>query len=112
MRKLLLAGACAGFISLGGCTTTGQFDLTTFITQVQGATSQLCAFIPTAETVATILAAGDPLVATAGAVADAICKAFGPAPPKASLSARRLAAAPVTIVVNGKVIEIHGKFTR
>lgn len=75
MRKLMLSATTALFLS--GCATTGTggLDIPGVIAQVQSITASVCMFIPTAETVAGILAAGNPILGTATAVADAICAA-------------------------------------
>lgn len=58
-------------VSMGGCTTTGASDDP--VEAAQNAAVSICKFLPTAETVADILKAGDPKLATAKAVAQAIC---------------------------------------
>ena len=107
MRKLFLSGVFA--MSLAGCATTGGVaptDITSFIAQVQATTSAVCAFVPTAETVAGIIGAvtgpaGAGIVATASGIASAICSAV--APPKAS---GRLRAAQPTVAG----VAVHGRF--
>jgi hypothetical protein len=102
MKKILLAAAAAWAVSLGGCTTTGTFDLATFVSQVQSTTNAVCAFIPTAETVANIVATGNPIVATADAVANAICDAVRP-----KTTGRLRAPGPPTVAG----VVVHGRFT-
>jgi hypothetical protein len=105
MRKLLLASSVALATSLGGCATTGgggAFNLNSFIANVQADTNLVCAFIPTAETVANIFATGDPIVTTATAVANAICAAVAP---KTAGALKRSTVPTVAGVV------IHGRFT-
>jgi hypothetical protein len=108
MRKLFLSGVFA--MSLAGCSTLGTggapTNVTDFITQVQATTSAVCAFVPTTETVAGIIAAatgpaGATIVATASGIANAICAAV--APPKAS---GHLRAAQPTVAG----VAIHGRF--
>lgn len=105
MRKLLLAASAAFAMSLGGCATTGNgtFDLASFIASVQADTNLVCAFIPTAETVANIVSTGNPIVATAGAVANAICAAVTPVKAAGKFGA-------VAPTVAG--VAIHGRFTK
>ena len=102
MRKLFMSGVFA--LSLAGCSTLGSggapVDLAGFIAQVQATTSAVCAFLPTAETVAGIIATGNPIVTTAGAVANAICAAVAPA------KAGKLRAAQPTVAG----VAIHGRF--
>ena len=102
MRRLFLAAVAAA--SLGGCASTAgtPVDLASFIAQVQATTSAVCSFLPTAETVAGIISTGNPIVTTAGAVANAICAAIGPV--KVAGRLRRATAPTVAGVV------IHGKF--
>lgn len=75
MRKMLVIAALA--MSLGGCATTGGAGGTqAIITQIQQVATQACGFLPTANTVAAILAAaaGVPGAATGvEAIAAAIC---------------------------------------
>jgi hypothetical protein len=110
LRKLTLAAVAASSIALGGCATTGSAptDITSFVAQVQATTSAVCAFVPTAETVASIIStlggpAGATIVGTANGIASAICAAV--APVKAAGKLHRAVAPPT---VAGVVI--HGKF--
>lgn len=73
MRKLLLAAALSSAFVLGGCATTGTASL---IEQVRQYASTACAFLPTVETVAQILAGGNPTLQTVTALGDAICAAI------------------------------------
>ena len=102
-RSSILAGSVA--LSLAGCSTLGTggapLDLTSFIAQVQATSSAVCSFLPTAETVASIIATGNPIVTTANAVANAICAAVAPAKAAGKLRASQPAVAGVAI---------HGKF--
>lgn len=102
MRKFLMAIPLAAALTFGGCATTGtNIDI---IAAVQAATVQACKFLPTAQTVADIFAAGNPLLVTASAVAVAICAAVSP---QALAAKKRGGAAPT---VAGVVV--HGKFVR
>ncbi len=102
MKKLLLAIPLAAALTFGGCATTG--GNVNVIEQVRQAAVAVCGFLPTVETVAAILASGNPIVATASGIANAICDAVTHLPP---MTARRGAPAPS---VAGVVI--HGKFVR
>lgn len=79
MRKLFIAAAA--MFSLAACTTT---DPTTgeqiAITDVQSGAKAACRFLPTAKTVADIITTDDPRLATASAIARAICAALDPQP--------------------------------
>ncbi len=110
MRKFLIAASAAASIGLGGCATTGGVtsptDITSFIAQVQATTSAVCSFVPTVETVASVIGAvtgpaGAGIVATANGIASAICSAVAPA--KAS---GKLRAAQPTVAG----VAIHGRF--
>ncbi len=107
MRTTLLTLPLLAALTLGGCATNagGGFD----ISAVQNATVAACRFLPTASTVANIIAAGNPLLATAEAIAAAICAAVLPTAPAPlpPVLARRGVVVPT---VNGVVI--HGTFVR
>jgi len=84
--SLLLASALA----IGACSTTGKPS----IADAQAAAVKACSFLPTANTVANIIAAGSPALGTASAIADAICAAIAP---KAGAGAGRPTVAGVPI---------------
>lgn len=92
MRKLAIAAALASALSFGGCATVpgGVGGGTDTISQVQQIAATVCFFVPTAATIAGILAAGNPALQSASAIATAICNAI--TAPK--MSSRRGAAAP------------------
>lgn len=99
MIRGLFFGGLAVFAA--ACTTTTSDPVTgepTQIEAVQSAATAACQFLPTAETVADIIASGDPRLPTASAMARAICAALVPAP-----SGIRTLVAPVP-AVNGVVI--------
>ena len=81
-----------------GCTTTGSLPIS--ITDVQNDAVLACSFLPTAATVANILAAGNPILVTAEAVAQAICAAITPTKTTAKLRGNM-----VLPEVNGVVIQ-------
>ena len=102
MRKLFFVIPIAAMFSLGGCATIGGLSAPT-VAQVQAAAVAACSFLPTAATVANIIAAGNPLVSTAGAIAQAICSAL------ASSNVRSSARLRATQPMVGNVV-IHGRF--
>jgi predicted small secreted protein len=105
MKRLFVPAIVAASLSLAGCATTGgAIDITSLISEVQAGTNAACAFVPTAETVAGIISAGNPIVSTASAIINAICAAV--APTKAG--ALRRAGAPPTVAG----VVVHGKFTK
>lgn len=101
MKKFLAISLVT--VWLGGCATgptSTQIDQT--VAQVQAIAQQVCAFVPTAQTVLNIISAlGVPGVGIAGDIASKICTAV------TSKSARRGAAAPKLYGVT-----IRGNFVR
>lgn len=63
-------------VGLSGCQALqgGKFS----IADAQAAAVKVCSFLPTANTVANIVAAGSPTLNTASAIGDAICAAIAP----------------------------------
>ncbi len=105
MRKLLLSALVA--VSMTGCATPGGGPAPggNIFDQVRAITSTVCAFLPTAETIGLILAAGNPALQSAADIANAICAAV--APVRTSGLNRRAVGRPV---VGGVVV--HGKFLK
>lgn len=101
MKNLFLACVVAVAALLGACTSQGGFTAIT-IASVQQAAVNSCKFLPTAETVTNIIAAGVPGLSTAALVADAICAAVVPS--------SAMAAAPGGPSVGG--VAIKGAFTK
>lgn len=106
----LVALASAIAISGGGCallSTAQQAQVTATVAGVQQSAVQACGFLPTAASVAAIIASlvpgGSVVVATADSIAAQICAVVSPA--KAS---GRLGASVPT--VNG--VPVHGTFVR
>ena|ERR1700744_3698271 len=116
LATALTAGA------LGGCATdptTGlpvfnNSTLTDVENQVQQDAATICSFVPTAATVAAVVATYvglTPLVTLADTAATAICNAVVPVQATAFAASGRLSkATPPQIVVNGKTIPINGYF--
>ncbi len=79
LRNTILAGSLAltlcGCATSGGVTTIGGLDVKT----IQSTAVAVCGFLPTAATVGNIIAAGNPILTTAEAIAEAICAAVSPA---------------------------------
>lgn len=109
--RFLAALALTASLALGGCASTGATGtgtapnptVTATITQVQNATVNLCAFVPTAATIAGIFASGNSLVSSITQAAQLICNAVASHP----AAARRGAFIPV---VNG--VRIQGHFVK
>lgn len=100
MRKFMLGTALAAFLAAGGCATTSNTDI---VSEVQTITTAACSFVPTADTIVALFGSS-PALATAEAVAGAICAAVTP---KSAALKRGTAPLPK---VNG--IVIHGSFVR
>jgi len=101
MRRIVAIGVLAASLALAGCVTNGTGSGTAtptpttsagqqaaaIIGKVQSTTAQICKFVPTAQTVANILASlGVSSASQLTDVATQICSAVGPA---GSLKARR-----------------------
>jgi len=105
-----MAGAMfASALSMSACTvsdpTGAATTVSSFITAVQATAKAACAVVPAATAIAQIWASNNPALATADAVATAICAAVNAAPATAvrMKAGGRLVPAPVTvdgIVVN------------
>lgn len=93
LRKTLIA--CIATIGLAGCDLTSS---TPTAAQVQAAAVAACNFLPTASTVANLIASNNASLSSAEAIAKAICAAV-------TASSGKLRGAPN---VNG--IDIHGRF--
>jgi hypothetical protein len=96
MRKTKLALLLFGGILLSSCATTPTVvstDVASVVADAIAATETACSFIPAATTIADIISVGDPLVATAGQIATAICnsiKASVVTPPATTTAAAAL----------------------
>lgn len=106
MRNLLTASLLIVGLALGGCAgsvpgITPSTDIAGTIAQVQSATTTVCRFLPTAETVINIIATFTEVGAAAApitAVADAICAAV------TKKSARRGGARVRGVVIKGRFL--------
>lgn len=100
---LARAAALSLALMVTACATTGGQILPTSlptVTDVQAAAVKVCSFLPTAETITSILGLNDPALASVTSIADAICNAIN------SRSARAGAAPYV------KGVRIKGRFAR
>lgn len=107
MRNIIIAGAMA--LSLAACNETA---VATVEAQAQQAAMVACAFLPTIDTVAALIATNNPAVATGAQIGAAICAAVQNSP-AATVAATAPAAllsptAPSPPVVFG--VPIHGRF--
>lgn len=79
-------------LTMSGCSALDKVAAN--VGDVQSLAVKACAFLPTAETVRAILAAGSPTLTTSSAIASAICAAISP---KAGPGAGRATVAGVAI---------------
>jgi hypothetical protein len=105
MRRFVMTTTVASALMLGGCATTGT-NTQAVIEQARQAAVAVCGFLPTVDTVAAILAAGNPIYLTASGIANGICEAVKSIPAPDKLAGRRRAAPVVAGVV------IHGRFVK
>lgn len=102
MRMLLIAAA---MLSLAACTTTDPISGEQIaITDVQSGAKAACRFLPTAETVADIIATDDPHLATASAIARAICAAIDPRAPGGIMTLYKAAPTLNGVVIRGETV--------
>ncbi len=103
MFKPTILAISAAF-ALSGCAggaAVVQADISTVISDVQAATQAICLVVPTANSIAQIVAVGDPLLATASAIASVICKAVSAAPVSTRLGSVRGTVRPAPVVIDG-----------
>jgi hypothetical protein len=110
MRRVLLALALAA--SLSGCAALSQIFPTgttgaNIVLDTQNAAVAICGFLPTAETVAGIIATGNPILQTASTVANAICAAVAPKTPVTQSVRHTVRVAPVPTVSG---VPVYGQF--
>ncbi|WP_421925462.1 hypothetical protein [Neoaquamicrobium sediminum] len=99
------AFAMAAALVLSACTTTDPATGETIvITDVQSGAKAACRFLPTAETVADIIATDDPRLATASAIARAICAALNPQTPAGIMTLYKAAPTLNGVVLRGEFV--------
>ena len=99
--KLLCVGVISGGLLLGGCATTKE-SAQSLAQKAIEATVAVCGFLPTIDTVTSIILAGNPAYTTASAIANGICAAVTSRQVSPTTGRR------ATPIVAGVVI--HGKF--
>lgn len=103
--RIALLSAVVG-LALAGCTTvdpgTGE-DVV--VNDVRSAAKAACRFLPTAETVAEIIATGDPRLSTASAIARAICAALDPQTPAGIMTLYKAAPTLNGVVIRGEFVK-------
>jgi hypothetical protein len=114
MKMQLAAGLLAGSLAMSGCASNGQFDpslfnedIATAIAAVQAATRAACGVVPVASQIAQIIAAQDPALATASAIAGVVCAAVAVQAPTTPPAPHFAAVPSVTITVNGQPFVIQ-----
>ena len=111
LRKLAIAGSLA--LGVSACATTGTGIDPAFIAQVQQLTQQVCSFVPTVSTVASIVAAlfgAGPAVGAVTEVAQSICSAVTTKSGRYGLSHGSHKA--VFHAPNGTLVPVEGYFVR
>lgn len=111
IRNTAVAGALSVGILLGGCSQTGTIDLAAFISQVQQAVTTACGaariIVPTAKTIADLLAGDNPAVKTVEGMVDLIVATVCPDTPQGKLRAPRAPKAPSNVRIDA--IQIPGQ---
>lgn len=102
MRMLLIAAA--SLCALAGCTTTTSTGDDT-VAKAQAAAKAACSFLPTAETIADIIAVNDPRLATGTAIANAICNALNPETPAGVMTLFKASPTVDGVVIRGERVE-------
>jgi hypothetical protein len=106
MMNRITAAAFAGM--LAGCsasTATISADVSKVVATAIADAQKICNFVPDAEAIGQIAAAGDPLLATGSEIANAFCRAVAAAP--ASLAARVGGKVSGAVTVDGVVVPYH-----
>lgn len=102
MRTLHLLAA-ASLCALAGCqTSTSNGDP---VSAAQNAAVTACKYLPTADTVADIIKAGDDRLATAKAIAAAICDAINPQTPAGIMTLFKPAPTVDGVGIRGKHVD-------
>lgn len=74
IKSLLAMAALGGMLAIGGCSG----DQSDIVKRTQEIATQVCSFVPTAETIINILNLKNPLLQSGTDIANAICSAVGP----------------------------------
>lgn len=98
MRTAILAAAA---LALSACTTTTPTGDDT-VSKAQAFAKAACSFLPTAETISDIIKVGDPRLATAKAIAAAICDAINPDTPAGIMTLFKPAPTVDGVVIRGE----------
>lgn len=111
IRNTLFSSVIAVPLLLGGCSQTGTIDLAAFISQVQQAVTTACGaakiIIPTAKTIADLLAGGDPVVKTVEGMVDLIVATICPSTPAGQAALRKGVGLPRNVSI--EIIKIPGQ---
>lgn len=107
MARYVLA-TLAVAASLAACNPPSQ----TLLTQAQTVALQTCSFLPTADTIASIVAQGNAAISTAEQIGNAVCAAIrgsgvAPTPATALLDATPPPGTPKPQVLG---VQVHGRF--
>jgi hypothetical protein len=110
MKRLLIVPAISLALStaLSGCASVPSESQ--IVSTVISLTTQACKFVPDAEAIAGILAAGDPLLSSASSIANYICNAIAASTAPVTLGAQfqTINGPRRAILVNGAPLVIDG----
>jgi hypothetical protein len=113
--KYLTTCILFGAFALTGCglvPPTSNSNVAADIATIQADAEKVCAYLPTASTIAAIINKNDPSLATDTSIASAICQAVTAAPSAVSMSHKTLKVIrrnTIPVYVDG--ILVNGKFT-
>lgn len=108
-NALIIAGLIAPLSSCANLTNSAS--IAQEIQDVQTVAAQVCSVIPAASAVSAIILAGSPALATAQAIATAICAAVaasGQAPVASKMHRAKVGAVPVRAIWTPKTVTVNG----
>jgi hypothetical protein len=111
MRKIAIFALAASLFTSACASSQISQTEQAIITDVQAITVPLCGFLPAAASIGSIFLAGDPALATAEQIANAVCAAVnGTAPPAAARAMRKRGNGLPAIIVNGRPVVVNGSY--
>ena len=104
MKRIIAISSCViGLTACNQAQTTS--NIIAAVDAVQTAAITACKFVPTATTVANIISAGS--AAIPGQIADTICSAV-----TYTKTATALMETSTSVTINGKIVEVSGRFVK